>query len=110
MVYKIRKETIYFLKNNLGSITKVKYYTDGCAYLYENCKKFINFCKHEENFGVCTKWFFLLPTIGKSACNEIRGRVKRSIALESLKRPVTNQILNLKQSEHCQNTIPKIHF
>ena len=31
MVYGIQNETICFLKNKLGSITKVEYYTDGCV-------------------------------------------------------------------------------
>ena len=54
---------------------------------------------------------FFAASHGKFACNGIRSRVKRSKALESLKRPITNQMLNLKQMlEHCQNTIPKIHF
>ena len=55
--------------------------------------------------------FFSATSHGKSACNGIRARVNRSTALESLRRPMTNQILNLKQIlEHCQNTISKIHF
>ena len=54
---------------------------------------------------------FFATSHGKSACNGIGGRAKRSTALKSLRRPVTNQILNLKQKlKHCQNTIPKIDF
>ena len=110
MVYEIQ-EIICFLKNKLGSIIKVEYYTDDCASQYKNCKTFVNLCKHEKDFDVCAEWSFFATSHGKSACDGIRGKVKRSTALESLKKPVTNQILNLKQMlERCQSTILKIHF
>ena len=48
-------------KKKLGSITKVEYYTDGCASQYKNCKNFVKLCKHEEDFGVVYSGLFLLP-------------------------------------------------
>ena len=52
---------------------------------------------------------FLLPAMVNLLAIELE--VKRSTALEKLRRQVTNQILNLKQMlEHCQNTILKINF
>ena len=81
----MQKETICFLKNKLGTITKVEYYTDGCASQHKNCKNFVNLCKHEEDFGVCAEFYFFATSYGKYACDGIRGRVKRIITLESLR-------------------------
>ena len=111
MVYEIQKETISCLKNKLVSLKKVEYYTDGCASQYKNCKNFANLCKHKEDFGVSAEWSFFATSHGKSACDGIGGSVKRSTALESLRRPLKNQILSLADMLlHCKKTIPKIHF
>ena len=47
MVYQIQKQTISFLKNKLGLINKIEYFTDGCASPYKN---FTNLCKHKDDF------------------------------------------------------------
>ena len=110
-VYEIQKETISCLKNKLVLLKKIEYYTDGCASQYKNCKNFANLCKHKEDFGVRAEWSFFATSHGKFACDGIGGTVKRSTALESLRRPPKNQILSLaKMLLHCKKTIPKIYF
>ena len=69
----------------MGSRTKVKYYTDGCASQYKNCKNFVNLCKHEKDFGVCEEWSFFATCHGKSGWDKIGGMGKRSTVLENFR-------------------------
>ena len=47
----------------------------------------------------------------KSHCDGIGGTVKRSTALESLRRPLENQTLDVdSMMSYCKSAIPKIQF
>ena len=94
MVYEIQKTTISFLKEKLGSLKKIEYFTNGCAAQYKNCNISTNLCRHEEDFGVSVEWSFFATSHEKSACDGIGDTVKRSVSLESIRRPIKDQILN----------------
>ena len=111
MVYQIQKQAISFLKNKLGLINKIEYFTDGCAFKYKNCKNFINLRNNKDDFEVGAIWSFFATSHGKSACDRIGDTVKKSVALESLRRPLKQQILNLQEMLlHCKKNILSIHF
>ena len=107
MMYEIQKQTICFLKNILGSITKVEYYTNGCASHYKNCKNFVNLCKHEEDCDVCAEWSFFVTIHGKSAWDGIRDRIKK---INSFRKPQkTSHESDTKFERSVKNTV-KIPF
>lgn len=112
MVYEIQKRTVQFLKTKIVSLKKIEYFTDGCAAQYKNYKNFFNLCKHEEDFGVSADWSFYATSHGKSACDGIGGTVKRSTALESLRRKAGDpQIISVNEMiRHCEKAIPSILF
>ena len=73
-------------------ITKITYFSDGCAGQYKNCKNFINLCYHLEDFGVPAEWHFFATSHGKGPCDGVGGTVKRQAAKASLQRVYTDQI------------------
>jgi len=89
----------------------VEYFSDGCATQYENRKSFHSLCGHEIDFGIKALWSFFATSHGKSPCNGIGGTVKRSTAMESLRRPLENQILNINDMvAYCSKTLTNIAF
>lgn len=111
MVYSIQQKTIAFLKTKIPQLQKVEYFTDGCAAQYKNRKSFYNLCHHKSDFGVQAVWSFFATSHGKSPCDGIGGTVKRSTAMESLRRPLSNQITNIvEMMKHCIQKLPSITF
>ena len=111
MVYQIQAKTIQYLKSLMPNLKIVEYFSDGCAAQYKNRKSFFNLCKHQEDFGVEAAWSFFATSHGKSPCDGIGGTVKRSTALESLRCPLENQILDVdSMKSYCKSTILKIQF
>ena len=111
MVYQIQAKTIQYLKSLMPNLKIVEYFSDGCAAQYKNRKSFFNLCKHQEDFGVEAAWSFFATSHGKSPCDGIGGTVKRSTALESLRCPLENQILDVdSMMSYCKSTILKIQF
>ena len=111
MVYLIQLKTVAYLKTIMPDIALVEYFSDGCAAQYKNKKSFYNLCKHESDMGVKAVWSFFATSHGKSPCDGIGGTVKRSTAMESLRRPLENQILSVEaMMTHCTNALPTIHF
>ena len=46
-VYKVMKDTIKYIRDNITeALSKVHYFSDGCAGQYKNCKNFLNLCLH----------------------------------------------------------------
>ena len=93
MVYLIQKMLLSYVKKYIPKISKIEYFSDGCAAQYKNKYNFINLCKHKDDFGLDAKWNFFATAHGKSPCDGIGGTVKRITAIESLKRTHNNQII-----------------
>jgi len=93
MVYSFICRLIVELKSKHQSLTKVHYFSDGCAGQYKNCYNLINLCHHFIDFGINAEWNFFATSHGKNACDGIGGNVKRSLSKASLQRPLNNQIL-----------------
>ncbi|CAF2174414.1 unnamed protein product [Rotaria magnacalcarata] len=84
-VHLFQERLMEFLKS-FNHITKVFYFSDGCAAQYKNRKNFKNLCFHEEDFGVKAEWHFFATSHGKGPCDGIGGTVKRLAARASLQR------------------------
>ena len=111
MVYQIQVKTIQYLKSLMPNLKIVEYFSDGWAAQYKNRKSFFNLCKHQEDFGVKAAWSFFATSHGKFPCDGIGSTVKILTTLESLRRPLENQILDVdSMMSYCKSTIPKIQF
>ena len=106
------KDTIKYIRDNITeALSKVHYFSDGCAGQYKNCKNFLNLCLHNSDFGVKCEWNFFATSHGKSPCDGIGGTVKRLVTRASLQRPISNQILTAdKMFEFCVEEIKGIDF
>ena len=50
-VYQIMKDTIKYICDNITeALSKVHYFSDGCAGQYKNCKNFLDLCFHNSDF------------------------------------------------------------
>lgn len=76
---------IEFLKLS-HQITKIFYFSDGCAGQYKNRKNFLNLSYHQEDFKVDAEWHFFATSHGKGPCDGIGGSVKRLASRASLQR------------------------
>ena len=88
---------VAFLKEKFGTISKMVYFSDGCAAQYKNCKNFLNLCNHESDFGMPAEWHFFATSHGKGPCDGIGGTVKRLATRASLQRPNEDLILTPRQ-------------
>ena len=106
MVYAFISNLIGDLKSKHQILTKVHYFSDGCAGQYKNCYNLMNLCKHYEDFGIDAEWNFFATSHGKNACDGIGGLVKRSLSKASLQRPLANQILTSEAVfNHCNENL-----
>ena len=89
------KSLIHHLKSVFGpqNVKKLYYFSDGCAGQYKNCKSFLNLCHHKNDFGIDAEWHFFATSHGKGPSDGVGGTIKREAAKESLRRPISNQIL-----------------
>ena len=91
------------------NITKIHYFSDGCAGQYKNCKNFLNICLHKNDFGLQCNWNFFATSHGKSSCDGIGGTVKRLTARASLQRTFSNQIITAEEVfNFCRNEVKGI--
>lgn len=66
---------------------------------------------HESDFGINASWSFFSASHGKSPCDGIGGTVKRLTALESLRRPLQNQIGTVDAMlAYCSEKLSSIKF
>ena len=66
---------------------------------------------HQVDFGVPASWSFHETSHRKGACDGIGGSVKSALFLESLRRNVANQILDVHAMiQFCQTSFPAVHF
>ena len=111
-VNQVIHQTVDHIKTNIcPTITKIHYFSDGCAGQYKNCKHFYNLCHHAEDISISCVWNFFATSHGKSPCDGIGGTVKRLVATASLQNPVSNQILSAEAMfKFCQQSINAIKF
>jgi hypothetical protein len=79
---------INFIKKNCTEVTKVEYFTDGCAAQYKNYKTMLILCKHEEGLKASCSLF--APSHSKSPCDGIGGTAKKSVTRYNLQQPAKN--------------------
>lgn len=91
-VYLFITKLIKFLESKFKVITKLYYFTDGCAGQYKNRKNFLNVYFHKIDFGYDCEWHFHATSHGKGPCDGIGGTLKRCATRASLARPYENQI------------------
>ena len=85
MVYEVIKHTIDFAKIFLPfDISKVHYFSNGCAGQYKNCKNMLNQTYHFKDFGIKATWSFFATSHGKSPCDGIGGTIIKLTARKSL--------------------------
>ena len=111
-INELMHKTINHIKTHLcPTITRIHYFSDGCAGQYKNCKHFYNLCHHAQDFSVRYIWNFFATSHGKSPCDGIGGTVKRLVATASLQSPTTGHILSSQAMfEYCQKSISGITF
>ena len=109
MVHTFLKTLIPTLKDNHPQLSKIIYFSDGCAGQYKNRYNFINLLHHEADFGLKGEWNFFATSHGKNACDGIGGTLKRCVTRASLQRPYSNQILTaIDFFNYCRETISSI--
>ena len=95
-MYSFQQNIIQQLKAELieevTSLKKINYHTDGYAEQYKNLKNFKNLAEHQSDFGVEADWSFSATGHGKGPWDGLAGSAKREAALESLRRPSTGPI------------------
>ena len=70
-VFAVMSKVCEYVKGNYQHITKVKYFSDGCAAQYKNYRNFSSLCHHYSDFDLAAEWNFLATSHGKSAVDEI---------------------------------------
>jgi len=91
--------------------TYVEYFSDGCESQYKNKKSFYNLCMHNQDYSMQASWSFLHTNHGKPLCDRIGGTVKPATAIESLQRPLDNQILTAEAMiTYCNQNLSNIKF
>lgn len=96
VVHTFQKYLIKDIKENVPSVKKVIYFTDGSSSQYKNKKNFMNLCLHEKDFDLEAEWNFFATAHGKNACDGVGGTTKREVTKKSLQSTTNNQILNAK--------------
>ena len=111
MVYAFQTKVVNILKGKVPNLSKIEYFTDGCAEQYKNYKTFSNIVYHFEDLGVPCVWSFYATSHGKSACDGLGGSIKRCTARESLRRPSSNGITDVRlMADYCRSTFSDVHF
>lgn len=91
-VYLFITKLIKFVESKFKLITKLFYFTDGCAAQYKNRKNFANVYFHKVDFGYDCEWHFHATAHGKGPCDGLGGTLKRSATRASLARAYEKQI------------------
>ena len=68
--YEVMSKVCEYIKGNYQHVTKVKYFSDGCAAHYKN------FCQHYNDFDLEAEWNFFATSHGKSAVDGVGGTIK----------------------------------
>ena len=79
LMYKIQIKIVIYLKTCHPKITKINYFSGGCATQYINHKNFINLCYHKIDFNINAEWTFFTTNKGKLICIGRIGRIGRVV-------------------------------
>ena len=111
-VYTVLRRTISYIKEELNlAVSRIHYFSDGCAAQYKNCKHSTNLCHRFHDFSIECTWNFFATSHGKSPCDGIGGTVKKLTSQASLQRPTSDQILSAKEMFlFCKGKIEGIKF
>ena len=103
-------QTCNYIKDKLLCVSKVEYFSDGCAGQYKNFENYINLCHHKVNLNIDASWSFFTTSHGKSPYDRVGGTVKCKITRASLQRPLRIQILSFSAVEEFCQSITGIKF
>ena len=81
------------IKQKIGDIQVIHYYSDGAHSQCKNYKSFVNLCYHKIDHGIDAEWHFFATSHGKSVCDGIGGTAKSLATNASLKATERNHIL-----------------
>ena len=111
-VYTVLHRTISYIKEELNlAVSRIHYFSDGCAAQYKNCKYSINLYHRFHDFSIECTWDFFATSHGKSPCDGIGGTVKKLTSQASLQRLTSDQILSAKEMfMFCKGKIEGIKF
>lgn len=91
-VYLFITKLVKFLESQFKVISKLIFFTDGCAGQYKNRKNFFNVYCHKLDFGYECEWHFHATAHAKGPSDGLGGTLKRCATRESLARTFENQI------------------
>lgn len=109
-VYMFQSRLIEYLKDRLGKINNIVYFTDGAPSQFKNKKSFLNLAHHSSDFGIEAEWNFFATAHGKGPSDGLGGLVKRLARIASL-RMTRSQILNAGDLfQWCRTNIAHVKF
>ena len=98
-----------FIKQNYPGIEDVEFFSDGCGAQYKNAEIFAYLPECQNKFKISLSWNFFATSHGKTSCDGLGGCIKRQAALESLRRPYADQIINIERLlNFCKENIKDI--
>ena len=110
-VFEVQKAVVKWIKQNVSSVNKITYFSDGCTQQYKNYENFMNLCCHFEDFAINATWVFFATSHGKLPCDGVGGTVKRIVKRASLLRSSSDAILSVTAFyEYCCKNISGIEF
>lgn len=98
-----QSRVVNYIKENIPDTNLIEYVSDGCAGQYKNCHNLKNLCDHKTKYGIEAKWSFFATSHGKSPVDGVGGKIKRELAMESIRRTRDNQIIDVESVfEFCK--------
>lgn len=83
---------IKFIKGQIGTPTKIYYFSDGAASQYKNKTNIWNLTKHEQKYGISAEWNFFGTSHGKNVSDGLGGTLKRLVSRASIQS--TESVIN----------------
>lgn len=109
----VQKKLILELKILVPNLTKVIYWSDGCAAQYKNKYMFYWLAHHFSYYKLKAEYNFFATAHGKGAVDGVGATVKRLLRLESLK-PSKDTIINTSKAAYeflkNKNTNIKVYY
>ena len=102
-------EGLQYVSHKSPHVSKLFYFSNGCAGQYKNYEKLMNLLHHKEDFELDAEWHKFATSNGNNACDGVGGTIKRLAAYASLQHTMADQILTPQQLfECCENDITNI--
>ena len=84
---------ISHLQEKSQFVSKIVYFSDGCADQYKNLNNFLNLCLLGDGFDIPAEWYFFAKIHSKGSSDGIRGTFKGEATKTCPQRPYKDQIL-----------------